>query len=415
MMGVRKKSAGRKATLIKRAGSPEARPRVSNKGNKESEALAGREEAGQHAPEKKAGGKQVNGGWQALNKAGHAKTQPQAEPKAHCHEPKPKRRHIRLKEYVEMSGFSIPSETLVRRVFQAVTLLVFLASLYIVYCFATDVSLSLTYTLVILITLWTIGFALLSIVFWLFIYVTFDILIFRRRMGIEKVLPDFLQLSAANIRAGMPIDRALWYAVRPRFGVLAHEIETVAKETMTSEDLDKALMNFASKYDSVLLKRSISIIIEGIKAGGDIGDLLNKVAKNIQEIQLMKREMSASVATYAIFITFSTVAASPLLFALSAQLLDVITKIMGSIDLTDVDKGAMLLTFSKVGITQSDFRIFAFMCLTITSFFSAIIISNIRHGDTRAGVKTIPVFIILTIAFFLIESYFFRLLFGGLL
>ena len=88
---------------------------------------------------------------------------------------------------------------------------------------------------------------------------------------------------------------------------------------------------------------------------------------------------------------------------------------MGSIDLTDVDKGAMLLTFSKVGITQSDFRIFAFMCLTITSFFSAIIISNIRHGDTRAGVKTIPVFIILTIAFFLIESYFFRLLFGGLL
>ena len=69
----------------------------------------------------------------------------------------------------------------------------------------------------------------------------------------------------------MTIDKALWYAVRPKFGVLANEIETVAKETMKGEDLKIALQKFADKYDSILLKRSISLLSEGIDAGGEIG------------------------------------------------------------------------------------------------------------------------------------------------
>ena len=42
------------------------------------------------------------------------------------------------------------------------------------------------------------------------------------------VLADFLGLTSSNISAGMPIDRALWFAVRPKFGILAREIEEVA-------------------------------------------------------------------------------------------------------------------------------------------------------------------------------------------
>jgi len=57
----------------------------------------------------------------------------------------------------------------------------------------------------------------------------------------------------------MTIDRALWYAVRPRFGVLANEIEIVAKETMRGQDLKIALQNFADKYDSILLKNKILV------------------------------------------------------------------------------------------------------------------------------------------------------------
>jgi pilus assembly protein TadC len=64
----------------------------------------------------------------------------------------------------------------------------------------------------------------------LVVFFYFDYKIYQRTKEIEEVLPEFLQLTSANISAGMTIDRALWFAVRPKFGVLAKEIEEVAKK-----------------------------------------------------------------------------------------------------------------------------------------------------------------------------------------
>jgi len=137
--------------------------------------------------------------------------------------------------------------------------------------------------------IWILSLAVTYVGLWAVLYVTLDLIIFQRKRSVEAVLPDFLLLTAANIRAGMPIDRALWFAVRPRFGVLAKEIEIVAKQTLSGEDLNSALTNFSDKYDSQMLKRSVSLLIEGVEAGGEIGELLEKIAVNIQENTILKK------------------------------------------------------------------------------------------------------------------------------
>jgi len=211
-----------------------------------------------------------------------------------------------------------------------------------------------------------------------------------------------LQLTASNIKAGMTIDSALWYAVRPRFGVLAKEIEVVAKDTMRGEDLKTALQKFADKYESVLLKRSISLLIEGLEAGGEIGNLLNKIAINIQENKIMRKEMAANVTTYVIFISFATIAAAPMLFGLSGVLIRVISDIGSNVGSTATT--GLAISFSSGGITYSDFKIFAIVSLIITSFFSAVIISTIKNGNIKLGLKYIPIFIFVTITLFLIAD-----------
>jgi len=246
-------------------------------------------------------------------------------------------------------------------------------------------------------------------------YLIIDLRIFKRRIGIEDVLADFLQLTSANIRAGMPIDRALWYAVRPQFGVLASEIEMVAKETIGGEDLEGALKRFAEKYDSLMLRRSINLLIEGIAAGGEIGDLLTKISIDIQESRIMKKELSANVTTYVIFISFATIVAAPLLFALSSHLLFIVSNLMLKLD---VPSG--ITTFSinfsgGPGISIKDFRIFAITCLVITSYFSSVIIATIKKGEIKAGVKYIPMFIVSTIVLFLIFSLVISKLFGSII
>jgi Flp pilus assembly protein TadB len=267
-----------------------------------------------------------------------------------------------------------------------------------------------------LLVIWTLLFAAIYFVIILVIFVYFDIRMYRYVAEIEEALPDFLQLASANISAGMTVDRALWYAVRSKFGILAVEMENVAKSTIVGEDLESALIKMSRKYDSRMLKETVNLIVEGIQSGGEMAVLLNKLSSNIKETQLMRKEVSASVTTYAIFIGVATVLAAPTLFALSTQLLVIIQKIFSSIhiDTSTGMAGMFSFNFSGDSINIGDFKRFAMMVLIISSFFSAAIISVIRKGSVKDGVKTISIFIIISLALYYLASSAFATLMGGL-
>ena len=315
------------------------------------------------------------------------------------------RKH-RLRFYLERAGLDISSGSLSKKLFNVCIFINLVISAFLIYHCSVTWGITWSTILLSIITLWILVFVVVLFILWVLFYIVIDLKIFKRKIDIEDVLPDYLQLTASNIKAGMTIDRALWYAVRPRFGVLAKEIEIVAKETMKGEDLKNALQKFADKYDSLLLKRSINLLIEGLEAGGEIGSLLNKIAINIQENKIMRKEMAANVTTYVIFISFATIAAAPVLFSLAGILIRVITGLGTSLgDITGAASTAgFALSFSNIGIQYSDFRIFAILSLIITSFFSAVIIATIKKGDAKLGFKYIPIFIFVTIIIFLIAD-----------
>ena len=309
-----------------------------------------------------------------------------------------------LKLYLEKAGIDLEPGKLTRIIFNFAIVVNLGLSAYLIYHFSTTWGITWGTIAAAMAAVWVLVFIVLILLLWVFFYFMLDLRIFKRKVLIEDVLADYLQLTAANIKAGMTVDKALWYAVRPRFGVLAREIETVAKETMSGVDLKEALEKFAAKYDSMVLKRSISLLIEGLDSGGEIGDLLNRIANNLQEQKLMFKEMAANVTTYAIFITFSSIVAAPFLFALSGSLIGVIRAIAGT--LGSVTNAAMSsglpLTFGQVGITSSDFRIFSIVSLAIGSTFSAMVISTIKKGEIRSGIKYIPIFVITAISLYLV-------------
>ncbi len=322
-----------------------------------------------------------------------------------------------LREYLSKAGINVESGKVSLWVFRFAIFVNLLLSAYLIYRFSTDLEVNAIYVTVVMIVMWIFAFVTILFLVWFSIFVLLDLRIFKRRVGIEEVLPDYLHLTSANIRAGMTLDKALWYAVRPRFGVLAKEIEVVAKETMSGEDLETAMKRFADKYDSVTLKRAINLLIESYRAGGEIGDILTKIADNIKENQLMRKEMSANVTTYAIFITFATMIAAPILFALSEQFLSVINKILGNIDIDEVRNlgTGFSFMFTSTGVSVTDFRIFAIISLLLSSLFSACIVATIRKGSVKSGISYIPVFMITTVSLYLVWSFVFSILMGSLL
>jgi Flp pilus assembly protein TadB len=321
----------------------------------------------------------------------------------------------RLSEFLEKAGVEEKPREFNKKIIYFDILLVAIVSLIIIVAGIT-LSTPFLRLFVMLLLIWTLVLIALYLVSIVAVFSYLDVKIYQRTKQLEEVLPDFLQLTSANISAGMPIDRALWLAVRPRFGVLAKEIEEIAKATIAGEDLDSALLKFSKKYDSRILKESINLLIAGINAGGEIAELLNKISINLQETKLMQKEIAANVMTYVIFIGVATIAAAPFLFALSGQLLDTTKTITSNVDL-DSSGGSgssFSFNFSGDGIKLQNFQNFAILMMILSSIFSVAIISTIRKGNVKEGLKLIPVFLGVSFFIYFASKAIFASVLGGL-
>lgn len=318
-----------------------------------------------------------------------------------------------LQEYLGKAGYSVNAEKLKKNTLKSLVVIFMVGSLALVgYSFVVGVHwLNL---LIFLFGVWTAIFAGVVLFLLAATYFFLDYRIYERTRELEAVLPDFLQLASSNIAAGMPIDRALWYSIRPNFGVLAKEMEQVAKATMAGDNLEKSLVDFTKKYDSKLLQRSISILIEGLHAGGEMADLLDKIALNIEDLKIMKKEMAANVTTYAIFILFASIIIAPFLFGLATQLLQIIVDITSSLDLSSSSSSMFTISAADASIV-GNFKIFSVLMLLVTSIFSAAIVSVIRRGNVMEGVKTMPIYALVSVMMYYLSLSFLSGVFGGLI
>jgi pilus assembly protein TadC len=244
----------------------------------------------------------------------------------------------------------------------------------------------------VLIPLLFIGFFMLCMYFYL------DVVIFNRTKKMEDVLADFLQEVSSNLKGGLAFEKSLWVAIKPRFGVLANEIALAAKKVMTGTDVDISLNEFANKYNSPMLKRSMELIVSEIQSGGKVADIIDKVVENLKKTKALKDEMTASVLTYIIFIGAIVIFISPMLFALAYNLLIVISKVAALLATTAASGATpgLLSNVGNINVNKDDFIWFSRIALGVIAFFSSMIVSIIEKGNIQSGVKYIPLFIIST-------------------
>jgi pilus assembly protein TadC len=325
-------------------------------------------------------------------------------------------KNIQLTNYLELAGIEADPKKIIRKIMNFNLAIALLALLF--WCMQAIMNESITQESLLFIAGSTIGlFAVTIIISWILVLFYLDMAIYRRTKEVERVFPDFLQLASSNISAGMPIDRALWYAVRPNFGVLSKEIETVAKNTLAGQDLAEALTDFSKKYNSKVIQRSISLVLEGLAAGGELADLLNKIAIDIEETRLLKQDMAANVTTYVIFITFAAIVAAPALLGLSTQLLEVIARITASMaEQTAGSSSNSFFSFSAGGnsISTDNFKIFSYTMLSISGFFAAMIVNVIQTGRVKDGISKIPIFIVVSLLIYFASSSLMGMMFAGL-
>ena len=251
--------------------------------------------------------------------------------------------------------------------------------------------------------------------FILLIYFYLDLKIYHRTKRMEEQLPDFLQVLSANLKAGMTFEKALWAAIKPRFGILGSEMAKASKKVMTGYEISKALTELSDRYDSLMLRRTVDLIISEAESGGNVAELIDRLVDNLKQTKALKDEMSASAIAYVIFISIIVVVISPLLFALSFHLLILILNFIGSISVAAQRGVALPFVFSKVNVNKEDFRLFSIVAILVISFFSSLIVAIVEKGDMKSGLKYIPIYVFGSMMFYFLFMKVLGTLFAGIL
>ncbi len=238
-----------------------------------------------------------------------------------------------------------------------------------------------------------------------------------RARKVEEILPEVLKIIAANIRAGLTVENAIWSVSKPEYGVIGDEIKKVSVATYAGKPISEAMVDMTKRVDSKLLERAIKLLVDGIRLGGEVANLLDEVARTVKSTKALKKEINNATLTYIIFIIFSSIIVAPLLFALSLYYSETSNKIAEQ-QSSKMDTKAMqgskgfggsspLSSFSvrtKTAntITAEDIRLFAMSAIAITSFFSCVLIGIIQHGKALRGFKLVPIFVPVALGIFLV-------------
>lgn len=202
---------------------------------------------------------------------------------------------------------------------------------------------------------------------------------------VESILPDVLLLMSMNIKSGITTDRALIMTALPEFGPLKNELSRAGKQILAGKPIKHALLEMTVRIKSKLFERTIRLIIEGIESGGELSNLLQQTSTEIQNTKIVQNEVRANVLMYAIFIFFAAGIGAPILFGISTYIVGV--------------------GLSKQPLDQNFLITFALLSLAVTSFFAGLIIGIIKDGEEKAGIKLIPILLIISIfVFFSIRS-----------
>ncbi len=242
-------------------------------------------------------------------------------------------------------------------------------------------------------------------------YVILQLKADARRRKVEEVLPDFLSLASANVRAGMTIDQAMWYATKPEFGILSDEVSIVAKKTFGGVPFNQAIDYLVDRFNSKPVHRSVALIKQGLASGGKLADILEQTAEESRRMMILRKEISTSLLMYVIFIVFAGALGTPFLFAISAKLVTILEGVFATIPTTSPSslagasfQGNFVMP-TKPTVSSADFFLFTILTSIMTAIFSALIIGVISKGSKKDGVPYIPFLLAASLIIFFLVSY----------
>jgi hypothetical protein len=227
---------------------------------------------------------------------------------------------------------------------------------------------------------------------------------------VDKILPDVLQLISSNMKSGLTTERALLASARPEFGIFSEELKLASGKVMAGERIETALTDITTRIKSPLLERTMWLVVQGIRSGGEVADLLSQLADDLREENALKEETKAEVSMYIMLIFFGAAIGAPVLFSISSYIVGVLNVQTSQIglspeklkEITQQSSITKIIGIPEISITEEFATMYALLALGVTCFFSSLIMGVINSGKEKDGIRYMPIVGIIALALFFI-------------
>ncbi|MEM3227867.1 MAG: type II secretion system F family protein [Candidatus Micrarchaeaceae archaeon] len=241
------------------------------------------------------------------------------------------------------------------------------------------------------------------------IYMVLQYFIDKRKTLMEQMLPDYFQIASANLRSGIALDRALLLAARPEFKFFTEDVKDMSRRVMGGETMETALNELAMKYRSFQLQHAVRMMLEAVRFGGAMADLLEQLSKDLRSQQLMQKEVAGQLFMYSIFIAFAGLIAAPVLYGLTSQMIVVTDTVWKGILAQNPGglptTGVSFLKPSPPKIAPSTYHEFSILAIVTITGFASLIMAAISSGSAIKGLRYLPLFIVAGFGIYIVVQH----------
>jgi flagellar protein FlaJ len=222
---------------------------------------------------------------------------------------------------------------------------------------------------------------------------------------IEKNFSDSLKQMADTLKAGDTYESALREVVDADYGRLSEEMQLALRRLEEGENLETALTGFADRIDSRLIKRTITIILDSIKTGASLADILDEIADDIKDFERLKEDRKSGTTMQFYFMLAAGGFITPAIFG---EISSVIAS-FSNISAQALNPGQ--LTEGKAATDFITMLIQIYIIIEVIG--SGTMMAVIREGKINKSIIYIPVLLLIAFTAYYISTFVIRGMISG--
>jgi flagellar protein FlaJ len=216
----------------------------------------------------------------------------------------------------------------------------------------------------------------------------------HRVLGIQALIPDFLERMAGINQVGLTIAQAISIMINTNLGLISYEIRRIKKDMDWGANFTEALVRFEERVRAPSIARTVTLITKASEMSGNIGEVLSIASIDAKMTEILKKERLAEMFIYTAIVYLSFFVFLFVVGVLTTQFLPVLANISTQgLPATGALSGIGSIPIATFG------RLLYHACL-VQALFSGLIAGQMGESSLAAGVKHACVLLVISLVAF---------------